>query len=266
MAMSVQDARRCLLLPLDEMTPEEALAKARQLQAHVGGFKVGSEVAPWVGRSELLQFLQESGLTLMGDDKFCDIPRRVAYKIRVAVRSGCDIITVHITPGGQEMLEAALVAVKDEADRLGVPTPAIAGITVLTSRSYDSLVASGELPYLVDEVPQEVQQWFIENLVYQRAVNAKDVGLPLVVASPKELKILAKLMDSNFGTITPGVRSAGKSQQDQKRVDTPEAAISMGARYVVSGSEILKPENETSEEAADRIVGNIAANWVRRRT
>ena len=58
--------------------------------------------------------------------------------------------------------------------------------------------------------------------------------------------------------ITPGVRPAGSSADDQKRVITPGEAIRAGANYIVVGRPILRRKDDPAA-AAQAIIDEMAA-------
>jgi orotidine-5'-phosphate decarboxylase len=47
--------------------------------------------------------------------------------------------------------------------------------------------------------------------------------------------------------VIPGVRSAGKSAGDQKRVATPADAVANGADYLVVGRQVTRAEDPRAE-------------------
>ncbi len=55
--------------------------------------------------------------------------------------------------------------------------------------------------------------------------------------------------------MTPGVRSAGKSVADQKRVATPAEAIHDGATHLVMGRQITRAADPAKE--AERVLEEI---------
>ena len=57
--------------------------------------------------------------------------------------------------------------------------------------------------------------------------------------------------------VIPGVRSAGKSTGDQKRVATPADAIASGADYLVIGRQVTRAEDPRGEllKILDEAVG-----------
>ena len=60
-----------------------------------------------------------------------------------------------------------------------------------------------------------------------------------IVCSPKEIKDIRKEIGKKFIIVTPGIRINNKiKNDDQKRVESPQKAIEMGANYLVIGRPI----------------------------
>jgi orotidine-5'-phosphate decarboxylase len=60
--------------------------------------------------------------------------------------------------------------------------------------------------------------------------------------------------------VTPGVRSAGASKGDQKRVATPEQAIRDGADYLVIGRQVTRAVDPRKElEQIEQEIAGAAA-------
>jgi orotidine-5'-phosphate decarboxylase len=67
---------------------------------------------------------------------------------------------------------------------------------------------------------------------------AEASGVDGVVASPQEVAaIRSAIANPNFLVVTPGIRPA-QTDDDQRRVATPEAALAAGASYLVIGRPI----------------------------
>ena len=76
-----------------------------------------------------------------------------------------------------------------------------------------------------------------------------------VVASPKEAAAIREACGEGFLIVTPGVRPAGASLDDQSRVATPAGAFQNGSSHIVVGRPITKAEDR--EAAAAAIVAEI---------
>ena len=78
----------------------------------------------------------------------------------------------------------------------------------------------------------------IKEQVVRLAKLAKSAGLDGVVASPQEAKLIREACGEDFMIVTPGVRPAGSSLDDQSRVATPAKALQDGASHLVIGRPI----------------------------
>ena len=70
------------------------------------------------------------------------------------------------------------------------------------------------------------------------ATMAAESGLDGVVCSALEAPALRANLDDDFCLVTPGIRLAGDSAGDQRRVVTPAIAVSSGSDYLVIGRSI----------------------------
>jgi orotidine-5'-phosphate decarboxylase len=71
-----------------------------------------------------------------------------------------------------------------------------------------------------------------------------------VVASGLEAKAVRAEVGSDLAIVAPGIRLAGNSAGDQKRVATPQTAIAAGADYIVVGRPITgAPDPQQAAES-----------------
>lgn len=217
-----------LVLALDVDNFPEACRIIDELADTVSIFKVGSQMFTSHG-PVITRYLQARGKKVFLDLKFHDIPNTVASAVKSAVSlsvapQGEDnwpplfMLTVH-TVGGKAMLEAAVKAGQSQAKALGVARPLIVGVTVLTSD------APG-----VD----------LEKTVLERARWALESGLDGVVASVDEAAAIRRKFGREFLIVTPGIRFLDTSTDDQRRVNTPAAAIAQGSNFLVVGRPIIQ--------------------------
>jgi len=229
-----------LILALDLETFEEASKLIDALADSVEIFKIGSQMFTAYGPF-ITRYLQSKGKSVFLDLKFHDIPNTVASAVKSAVGLSVSpssepgfaplyMLTVH-TSGGKEMLEAAAQAAQAQAKALGVERPLIVGVTVLTSTDRDAN---------------------LETLVLERARLAQKAGLDGVVASVEEAALIRRELGPDFLIVTPGIRPADASLNDQKRVATPQAAIQQGSNFLVVGRPIIKASSP--REAALKIL------------
>ncbi len=107
-------------------------------------------------------------------------------------------------------------------------------VTVLTSFDENDLRQMGypcEVPALVD----------------LRVSNAMQAGIDGIVCSPLDVARVRESAGAEAVLITPGVRSAGASKGDQKRVATPAQAIASGADYLVIGRQVSRATDPRAE-------------------
>ena len=220
-------AKEKLIVALDVETADEAKRVFAELRGEAGMFKVGSQLFTAAG-PELVRSLVSAGARVFLDLKFHDIPNTVAAACREAVRLGVSLLNVHAA-GGSEMMRRAAEAVSEEAARLGVGRPSLIAVTVLTSMDAAALAESG------------VEANHVEQQVARLARLAAESGLDGVVASPHEIRVVREAAGrGGFLVVTPGVRPASVSHDDQKRVMTPAEAVAAGADFVVIGRAILR--------------------------
>jgi orotidine-5'-phosphate decarboxylase len=205
------------MVALDVPTREHALGLAEATGDYASYFKVGGRLFTAEG-PELVRELKRSGNGVFLDLKFHDIPNTVAEAAQAATGLGVDFFDVH-AQGGEEMMRAAVEAGREEAERLGIRPPRVLAITVLTS-----------MPSTVDEV-------------LAHAERAQRAGVDGVVSSAWEAKAVRELMGPEFLIVTPGIRPAWAARNDQRRVATPEMAVTNGADYIVVGRPITKADS-----------------------
>jgi len=227
-----------LVLALDVDNFKKAEELVSKLNNYVGVFKIGSQLFTAEG-AKVVNMLNERGGKVFLDLKFHDIPNTVARAAEVATKSGVYIFNVH-TSGGYEMMKAAAEASEKISLALGVRKPLILGVTLLTSINQE---------ILEKEIGIKKR---LEEQVVHLAKLAKAAGLDGVVASPREIKEIRKACGENFVILTPGIRPAGKSSDDQKRIMTPREAIKLGADFLVIGRPIRNAFNPV--EAAKEIL------------
>ena len=182
--------------------------------------KIGMEIFYKEG-PQLVRKLKEMGCKIFLDLKLHDIPNTVEKAMRNLAELGVEITNVHAA-GGIKMMEAARRGL--DSTEQGKKTELIA-VTMLTS--VDQEIIEREL--LIKEN--------LANVVKTYALNAKAAGLQGVVCSPLEAPIIKEL---GLISVTPGIRFADNSVNDQKRVATPDYAKEMGSTYIVVGRAITK--------------------------
>ena len=188
--------------------------------------KIGMEIFYKEGPS-LVKELKSLGFKIFLDLKLHDIPNTVEKAMRNLSSLGVDIVNVH-SEGGIEMMKAARRGL--DSTIAGKKTILIA-VTILTSISNEIL--NNELLINSD----------VNTVVRKYASNAKEAGLDGVVCSALEAPIIKEL---GLISVTPGIRFADNTKDDQKRVATPALAKELGASYIVVGRAITSSEDPVS--------------------
>jgi orotidine-5'-phosphate decarboxylase len=207
------------ILALDIYDFKKAQTLVEKTSQYIDVYKVGPILFLQSGK-EIIKVINDSGKKVFLDLKFHDIPTTVKRSVESARELGVFSLTVH-SIGGEEMLKAAS-SVENR--------PKIWAVTVLTSQ-----IATSEE-------------------VLRRVKLTKSCGIDGVIASPLEISIIKKGYGPDFDVVTPGIRLA-KVEDDQKRVATPESAISAGADFIVIGRPIIEASDPA--EAAKSICESI---------
>ena len=212
-----------LIAALDFHTLEDVKELVNTLGDSVSYYKVGMELFYSVG-SEVVTWLRGEGKEVFLDLKLHDIPNTVASGLCSLMDLGASILNVHAS-GGYTMMKTAADRLHEEAAKRGIACPKLIAVTVLTSINQDDWEGLGH----------ELQ---IKSAVVRYAKLAKKAGLDGVVASPQEAALIREACGPDFLIVTPGVRPAGASADDQSRIATPAKALEAGASHLVIGRPI----------------------------
>ena len=227
-----------IIVALDVDSRQEAVEKVKAIGDSVGFYKIGLELFTAEG-PDVVKAVKDLGKRIFLDLKFHDIPRTVERAVRSGAKLGVDLMTIH-SVGGRAMIKAAA----DAAAEFGANGPKILAVTVLTSLDQTDLADVG----IAGRTPAEQ--------VAAMAKFATANGAHGLVCSPKEVGSLSKMLKEGTLFITPGVRPAGSSVGDQKRVATPAEAVRDGATHLVVGRPILAAPDPVA--AAKAILAEIA--------
>ena len=223
-----------LAVALDVPGAPEALALVDRLEQTCQWFKVGMELYYAAGNS-IVQQLRDRGFDVFLDLKLHDIPNTVAGAVRSVTRAGASLLTVH-AGGGAAMLSAAAEAAQAPG------APRLLAVTVLTSMDAPQLHGIG-----IDASPAEQ--------VLRLARLAHASGIDGMVCSAEEVFLLRRDLGPEALLVTPGIRPAGVTVGDQKRIATPAGAIAAGASMLVVGRPITQSPDPAA--AAQSILTEI---------
>ena len=214
------DSRICIALDFQNKAEvKEFLEKFNDEKLYV---KVGMELFYGEG-IEIIKMIKEMGHNIFLDLKLHDIPNTVKSAMKQLAKLEVDMVNVHAS-ASIAMMKAAIEGL--EAGKTGDKRPLCIAVTCLTS--LDQEVLDNEL--LINDT--------LENVVLKWATNAKEAGLDGVVCSPLESKVIHDNLGMEFITVTPGIRLADDSVNDQKRVTTPAMARELTSSYIVVGRTI----------------------------
>jgi orotidine 5''-phosphate decarboxylase, subfamily 1 len=208
-----------IIVALDFPETASAQAMLAQLDPALCRVKVGKELFTR-GGPQFVERIHKQGFDVFLDLKFHDIPNTVAGAVKAAAELGVWMVNVHAS-GGSAMMRAAREAIGKDASTL------LIAVTVLTSQSSEDLA---EVGLAVDP----------ETQVLRLARLAKESGMDGVVCSAREITPLRETVGQHFLLVTPGIRPASDSTDDQKRIQTPAEAVRLGSDYLVIGRPITQ--------------------------
>ncbi len=221
-----------LIVALDLPTVAEARALVDRTGDAASFYKIGLQLLAGGGMA-LARDLKREGRQVFLDWKLHDIGATVEKAAAALAGSGCDLLTVH---GEPQVMRAAVKG------RAGAGIRVLA-VTVLTSLDDAALE---EMGYRMGAA----------ELVELRVRQAVDCGCDGVVASPHEAAVARRIGGPGFLVVTPGVRPAGASLDDQARAATPAAALQAGASHLVVGRPITAAADPRA--AAEAIAAEMA--------
>ena len=182
--------------------------------------KIGMELFYSEG-PDIVRAIRARGHRIFLDLKLHDIPNTVRKACRVLSGLDVDMCNVHAA-GTADMMRAAL----EGLTRPDGTRPLLIAVTQLTSTSEERMQNE-----LMIGAP-------INDVIVHYASNARSAGLDGVVCSPLEAGMVKAACGQDFLTVTPGVRFATDSKDDQSRITTPARAREIGSDYIVVGRPI----------------------------
>ena len=187
--------------------------------------KVGMELTYAFG-FEMIREIKARGHKIFLDLKLHDIPNTVKNGMKNLAKLDVDIVNLHASA----MMKAAMEGLEEGA--VNGKRPLCIAVTQLTSTSQETMNEELLIPGDVKDV------------VISYAKLAKESGLDGVVCSVHEARAIHEACGNEFLTVTPGIRLASDSKDDQKRVATPSFAKEEGCDYIVVGRSITKTYQE----------------------
>ena len=205
-----------IIIPLD-LDHSSAINIAKKLNPDLCRLKVGSQLFTSSG-PKIISELNDLKFDIFLDLKFYDIPNTVYESVKSASDLGVWMVNVHAS-GGAKMLESAKKAIES----VNSSTILIA-VTILTSFSKENMANLG-----ISDLDKHILN--LGKLAY-------DCGLDGVVCASTDTQSIKKNFGKNFLAVTPGIRPAWSSLDDQSRVSTPAEALRNGSDFLVIGRPI----------------------------
>lgn len=216
-----------IIVALDFNDQTLALDFVDRLDSSYCRLKVGKELFTRAGPT-LVEQLRSRGFDIFLDLKFHDIPNTVAAACHAAADLGVWMVNIHAS-GGRKMMELARERLEQHAKR-----PLLIAVTLLTSLDEGDISEVG-------------LSGSVESNVARLALLAEHCGLDGVVCSPQEIAAIRRQQHGQFLLVTPGIRPAASAvTDDQKRFLSPQAAIQLGADYLVVGRPITQADDPIS--------------------
>ncbi len=216
-----------IAVALDAPDVSTAVLWATDVGPHVSTLKLGLQFYLAAGAEGVRRVAAAApDCRIFLDLKLHDIPNTVAGACGAVADLAPDFVTVH-SLGGSAMVSAAVEA---------LPDTRITAVTVLTSMSPADLRAVGLEGSPADSVLR----------LAELSVRA---GARALVCSPHEVAQVRAVVGGDVVLVTPGVRPPGAALGDQKRVSTPQQALSDGADLLVVGRPITGADDRAAAAA-----------------
>jgi orotidine-5'-phosphate decarboxylase len=236
----VIDARDRLILALDVADIPAARKMVADLEGSVNFFKIGLVLQLAPGVEDFVRSLIAEGKKVFLDYKYYDISETLKKAVARAAGLGVSFLTIH-GPGN---------LIRGAVEGRGANDLKLFTVTILTSLDAGDMAEMGYTDHSIEE------------LVLFRAKKALEAGCDGVIASGLEVHKIKELSQGKLLVVTPGIRPAGSSPDDQKRRTTPRDAILAGADYLVIGRPITNPIDSTPRKAAEEILIEMQSAFV----
>lgn len=215
------------IIALDFPNKEAVLTFLKLFQGETLNVKIGMELFYATGM-ELVQLIKDEGHSIFLDLKLHDIPNTVKSAMRVLAKSGVDMVNVHAS-GGLKMMQEARNGLEEGATE--GQRPLLIAVTQLTSTSQEEM---NKEQNILGSIEESVKAY---------ASLTESAGLDGVVCSPLEAQMIKESTSESFLTVTPGIRLADSTADDQTRIMTPRKAAQNGSDYIVVGRPITQANN-----------------------
>jgi orotidine-5'-phosphate decarboxylase len=226
-----------LIVALDVPSIDDALHAVDELD-NVSFFKVGLQLFMTGGFPTLLQALR--GKRLFVDLKVPgDISNTIAAVVDMCVQHDVAFLTL-----SESMPANAIRVAAETRNARGRAEPKFLIVPLVSSLD-------------ADDVTDAIGGDDLETYVLKRAKRALDAGCDGIIASGDAIAWCRAAFPPPTVIVSPGIRPAGSTQDDHKRLTTPSDAIRLGADYLVVGRPIMRAPDPRA--AADGVIREIDA-------
>lgn len=212
-----------LCVALDLATKEECLRLAKELKGLDLWLKVGLRAYLRDGFKFIEELKKNDEYKIFLDLKIHDIPNTMADACEEISKLGVDMINIHASAG-----KVAMQEVMSRLNRFN-KRPLVLAVSALTSFDEENFYS--------------IYKQNINEAVIHFSKMSYQNGLDGMVCSVFESKKIKEHTNSNFLTLTPGIRPFGEASDDQKRVANLTMARENLSDYIVVGRPIYKNEN-----------------------
>lgn len=212
-----------LIISIDTGKKSQLISTCHKIGGLVSTVKLGLEMIYNVGL-EAVDTARSFGYRVMLDAKLMDIPNTVGGAARGIAVLCPSIVTIHALGGGKMIKHARDTLNKESEKKVNRP-PLLFAVTILTSLDDGDLRCMGFAGNHLDTVTA-------------LAEVALKSGADGIICSPNEVKNIRDKLGNDFYIATPGIRIAGDSHGDQKRVNTPGEAVKAGADILIVGRSV----------------------------
>jgi orotidine-5'-phosphate decarboxylase len=234
-----------VIVALDVPSVDLALRVVDQLD-NISFFKIGLQLFVTGGVPELLRALRDKrvfvDLKVPGD-----IGNTIAAVIDVCVANQVRFLTL-----SESMPPQAVASARAARDAHQSPYPQFLTVPFLSSLDAQDLATvvssrGAESGSAVD----------LDDYIVARAGAALKAGCDGVIVSGSAIAACRKHFPHPVVLVSPGIRPAGSSADDQKRHTTPAEAVRLGADYLVVGRPIVRARDP--RRAAAGVIDEIDA-------
>jgi len=239
----MMSARDRVIVALDVPSVDLALRLVERLD-NISFFKIGLQLFITGGLPELLQALRDKqvfvDLKLPGD-----IANTISAVVDVCVENRVRFLTL-----SDSMPPPAIAAARAARESRRTPNPQLLTVPLLSSLDARDLAGLAQWgPVDPNTSP--------DDFIVTRARAALQAGCDGVIVSGSAIAACRRAFPPPVVIVSPGIRPAGSSADDQKRHTTPGEAIRLGADYLVVGRPIVKDPHP--RDAATRIIDEVEA-------